>query len=416
MVLAAVSLTCASAILVVWSRELKQYQTEAFIFVLMALLVFRLRRCDGRANFLILASGILVLTVVGPWLGYGVLFSAPGLLAMLLVLRPVKGRRFPCIVVGFTGLLLLGGSAMLLVWLAAGEQAENAGVLAFNGHWFIQPLSLRSWLRAGAYFCMAGLGAISPFHWAEALPEDHLIWALAPGAVVWAMVLFGALAWPRRERLEISMCVFLPWLLMLLASLGQKYPFSAPRMMAMWTSLLPLLIGAGMVYLGKWCAILLTGRGRSGILLASMLTVVPVVHLLLCHEFHTRYVHQDYPSLLAIVEQERWPGETVIATLLVSPSARFYSQQMGTKNVVCMPTTGGTCKIAEYDYEALIRETIRSTPGRVWVLTIATQEFTRSCVFRHLEGAKYDCRLRAADPNPSACAALQLFCAQKRAF
>ncbi|MHC4865509.1 MAG: phospholipid carrier-dependent glycosyltransferase, partial [Planctomycetota bacterium] len=98
------ALCASSPSLVIWSREVKQYQIEAFFSVLLALLVFKLRRCSVAKRQRILAGGIIVICMFGPWFGYGLIFSAVVLLALLVLLRPVFGSRRFAVAVATAGL------------------------------------------------------------------------------------------------------------------------------------------------------------------------------------------------------------------------------------------------------------------------------------------------------------------------
>jgi predicted membrane-bound mannosyltransferase len=79
--LAGMSLTASSVMLVIWSREFRHYEIEAFLSTVLALLVFRLRRAARTQRIWPLVLGVLAVCAIGPWIGYGTIFSITALLA-----------------------------------------------------------------------------------------------------------------------------------------------------------------------------------------------------------------------------------------------------------------------------------------------------------------------------------------------
>ena len=167
--------------LVIWSRELKHYEVEAFFAVLLALLVFRLRRCSIKRYQRMLAVGISGVCLIGPWFGYGFVFSGVSLLAVLVLLRPVFGSRKVTVITGMAGACVLLGSIGLLWSLTISSQSSNAGLLGFMGNWFIDPASFWSWARAGIYGLTSTFKLVFPFDIGSWFIDAASLWPWAEG-------------------------------------------------------------------------------------------------------------------------------------------------------------------------------------------------------------------------------------------
>ena len=115
MALAGMVLCAFSLMLVLWSRELKQYELETFLAALLALFVFRVRRNATPRHQWWLYVVIIFLCMLGPWIGYALFFPMLTLTGVLIVLPKDRGSRHGGRIIGVIGLaardLCRGGSA-----------------------------------------------------------------------------------------------------------------------------------------------------------------------------------------------------------------------------------------------------------------------------------------------------------------
>ncbi|HUW82305.1 MAG TPA: hypothetical protein VMZ31_05830 [Phycisphaerae bacterium] len=205
--LAGMILCSTGLMLVIWSRELRQYEVEALLSVGLALAVFHVRRRE-RMGWAVVTTAVLLL-LIGPWLGYGFVFPAATLALMLIVLRPIAGRRRLVLLVEITGLAVLAVSTLAVLRMAAADQAANAALSSYLGNWFVHPFVLHDWLGAGAS------GAMSTFMMFFPLQRGRQL------AVSGAVALLGLATWPRRGRRDMVCWTLGPWVLMLLAAVAK---------------------------------------------------------------------------------------------------------------------------------------------------------------------------------------------------
>lgn len=363
--LVGMALCASSPSLVIWSREVKQYQIEAFFSVLLALLVFRLRRCGVAKRQRILAAGIIAICVFGPWFGYGLVFSAVTLLALLVLLRPVVGcRRIP-VVVAITGLCAVAGSVVLMLHLAASGQAGDKALLDFMGQWFIDPTSLRAWARAGAYGASSTVLMILP--WPVCVHSKPVATLLGPA--IWLVVLLGLWFWPRRGRTEMACWTVVPWLLLLGAAAAGRYPFGAERLMLFLAPALVASAAMGLVAFCRKCSQLMTGRNGFGVLAALIASFVPVLYMVNVPLRHQYWANHDWRTAVEVLWKERM-GEPVIVTMDAVQPVRFYCRGRD-EEFKYMPVACGTRPKPGCDYRQLAQEMLREAGAKWWLLTMA---------------------------------------------
>jgi hypothetical protein len=398
-ILVAMALLASSTMLVVWSRELKQYAVEAFLSIFLAFLVFRLRRARVGATWWLLAAGISVLCAVGPWLGYGFVFGAATLGGALVLLRPICGSRRASIAMGIVALAILGISILVVLRFVASAQGSDPGLVAFTKNWYIRPLDVNSWMRAGACFCFTSSAFLIP-QYLGALSDAPLVTIVLVTAMIWVVAAIGLAKWVRESRAEMCLYVLGPWLLLLAAALAGKYPFCSTRMMVMWAAPLMIAMGAGLVHLGRAISVLVFGRGGAGIILAVVLSLLPVAHLCVRQRQHSVCVHHDFPDLLNRLRQQRRAGEPVMVTLTAAPAVLYYTAGESIP-IKAMPSTAGTCLIPGYPYRELIEEKVRSAGDRLWILTTTCRDTTDSELRRVLADHKYEVSLVGEDVHLS---------------
>lgn len=408
----AMCLLSSSTMLVVWSRELKQYQVEAFTATLYALLVFRLRRSEQPVTRWMLGAGIVLVSVVGPWLGYGFVFAGASLPFALILLRPVAGSRRFCVVSGLVALLALGTTTLILFKFVAAAQGSHPGLMQFTSHWYIKPLDMHSWVRAGGYFCLTFYCMVLPQMSAAVIDQAGVPLVALVAIFVWLLIGIGIWAWARRSRAE--MCVYLlgPWGLLFAAALLGKYPFCATRMMLMWTVPMMIVVAAGIVHTVRTVSIIVWGKGRPGIVAALVISFFPVLYCGACPVNRSLWVYHDFPQMLSVLRQRRLADEPLVTTLGASPAVRHYADRLKIP-AVCMPTDGGTCAIPGFSYRNLIERTVRDAGYRLWVLTLTYEDQTRTDLMRALVAAGYKVELEVEDTHASVMGRAQLYRADR---
>lgn len=382
---------CASSLmLVVWSREAKQYEIEAFLGLLLALLVFRTRRCPPARSRGLAGAGIVVICLVGPWLGYGVVLPALTLVSLLIVLRPLAGPRGPQVILGAASLAALAVSVLAVEYVAAAQQAANPALLSFTRHWFVDPTSISSWLRAGAYAAWSSGMLFLPQLWVSGLA-----WAGLAAAVVWALALLGLLTWPRSGRIEMLCWVLGPWLLMLAAAIARRYPFAAPRMMAFAAAPTILAVVMGLVRVCRGCSIVVTGRGGPGLFAAVILTLLPAIYMIRVPIGHRYAPNHGFPALLRTLEHERRPGELAVVTMNAVPSVQYYAPSIA-EPVVFVPVAAGVTPVPDFDYSSLVAGIVSRAGPRCWMVSIDEPTDTiRQDLLRALQASGYSVRVAA---------------------
>ncbi len=394
--LTGMALIASSPLLVIWSRELKQYELEAFISVLLALLVFRLRRNRGRRGRGPVAAGIVLLCAAGPWFGYGAVFPIAVLMGILIFLRPSSGSRRGSVALGLAGALALSCSTMVLVMLAAGDQAAHDALRVHAGPWFIDVTVLRDWKRAAAYAAITSTMLLAPHEWFG----DYATLGLAATSV-WVIAVVGVLTWPRRWRTEFACWVFVPWGLMLVAAMCQRYPFGMPRMMVFWAPPMILAFAAGLVNLCRACSLVVRRSGGPGMVTGFAMALAPVAYMVRVPLEDRYWVSHDFPALLVQLESRRWPEERVLVTVNAVPCVRYYARGHDGA-FIYFPIAAGTLPIPQYDYDAFIRRTISRMGWRWWLLTTTeVDDPLRDALFRAINRHGYQSELVGERGGPS---------------
>jgi len=394
--LAGVALSAGNTMLIVWSRELKQYGVEAFLFLALAWMVLRLRRSPRTSVPLVAA--MLIVCGVGPWLGYGFVFGAVALMVVLLRLPPHRGGSRKLRPIGLLALATLALSTFVLLRTVASAQASDPGLRQFASWWFINPLAVESWLSTATNFIFTSYLIVVPQYLAAVRADQLVLPALVTGAV-WLCVLIGLWSWPRRSRAEMSIIVLGPWVLLFLAAMAGRYPFGNPRLMVMWVGPLVLAMAAGLVHLCRGLSIVVMQRGGPGLVLALALSAVPLVHLMARPGRHTAWTYHDFPALLRTIDSEWRPGEPILATLMASAAVKHYAAQRQMA-VTTMPASGGTCAIPGVDYDAVIRQAASTLSNRVWLLAVdgPVPDVTRDKALAILEELGFEISAR---PDPA---------------
>jgi hypothetical protein len=317
--IAGATLCAFSLALVIWSRELKQYAVEAFIATLAAWLVFGLANWRGWRGTAGVAA-LLLLCVVGPWLGYSAVFALASVLIGLALLPAARRRGRVLLALGAFGVLVISTLAVLHV--AAAEQRLNPALLQFWQHWYIDLTSPRSVARAGYWAAFSTTQMIVPIEW---FTDVHSLCLLLSAAPVWMLACYGVWRWPRRSRVPMACWTFGPWVLMAAAAVAHRYPFVMQRMVIYTAP--PLLIGfaAGTVNVIRLCSAVVFGRHGPGLVAGALIGFLPALYVwnVPCHGRF--WWCDDYPALLAALEQRRRPGEPVWVTQEASSPARYYA-------------------------------------------------------------------------------------------
>jgi hypothetical protein len=369
--LAAAGLCASSLMLVIWSRELKQYSFEAVASALGALLVFAARRAISGRKRCAIAIGLAVLGLIAPWIAHGSVFSLAAVLPLLLILKPRTGRRWQSLGIGLAGAAGLT-SGLLGVWLfSAGAQSSEPSLARWTQTFYIRPLEARSWVRAGGYAVSTTHMYLLPAEWCIPVLDAAGATVLLASAVgMWLLIVVGVLAWPRQGRIELCAWVFGPWLLMLAAALAQRYPFAYPRMML--GSAPPALVAsvAGAIVLARAVCRVLSGRGAPALIAGMFVGLLPL-HVIQ-EPLGDRYgVHHDFRSALHTLDQQRRPGEAVLVTLEAVPCVRYYAPQLSPP-VFAVPTSIGTIPERGTDYVGFMKQSAQRAGRRFWLL--ATSE------------------------------------------
>jgi hypothetical protein len=364
--LAGMSLAASGLMLVIWSRELKQYEVEAFIATLLALLVFKLRRRAAPQTRPLLSVGIVSVSLLAPWLGYGSVFPASVLLVLLLILRPLGATRRALRATAVIALAALALSVGAVWHVSAARQSADEALIEFTSRWYIQPLELRSWLRAGAYGAASTTMMLVPTHWTR---YAVVLGGLA--AAMWGLVLVGLRAWPRRGRAELACWTVLPWLLLIGAAVARRYPFGAPRMMAFLAPPMMLALAAGMVGLCRIGSLIFASRAGPGMIAGLLLTLLPAIYVIRVPLHQCYWVMHDFPGLLRVLARERRDNEKVVVASGAVGAVRFYADR--DSGFAYVPLAAGACLSSHYDVDAFVRDAFRTAGSRWWLLTTSDE-------------------------------------------
>jgi hypothetical protein len=399
--LAGMILCSTGLMLVIWSRELRQYEVEALLSVGLALSVFHIRRRERVGWTLAIAPASLVL--IGPWLGYGFVFPAATLALMLIVLRPVSSDRRSTLLIGMAGLMVLGVSTLAVLRVAAADQAANAALSSYLGNWFIHPLVLHDWLRAGASGAMSTFMIFFPLQWGR-----HVAISGVVAAVIWAIALLGLATWPRQGRRDMVCWTVGPWVLMLLAALAHRYPFAVPRMVVCFAPAMSLAVAAGLVQVCRACSLVIARRTGPGMVLSLVLAFVPVVYVFNVPFRQAYWAFHDFPSALRLLRQHRRPGETVVVTTNAVAAVRYYARG-DDEGYHYYPVTAGTLPVPGHDYEAMARDLIGRAGRRWWLLTTNERDGSAAPLLRMLRKGGYHYQRVARGEDPASFGAARLF-------
>lgn len=402
--LVGVGLCASSPMLIIWSRELKQYSVEAFFSVLLATLVFRLRRTGVERKRWQLVSAVVFVCAVGPWFGYSFVFPAASLLGILIVLPPRTGSRRSQMALGTVGLIVLMGSVFVLLKLVAGAQSSDEALIRFMRPWFIDMGNSRSWLRAGSYAAMSSSMLFLPYEWVT----DHR-WILPIATVIWLLALVGLVFWPRTGRAEMACWVLIPWLLMIAAAVIHRYPFAVPRMMVFWALPMILASAAGLVQVFRACSIVLRGNGRAGMLFGLALPLIPAVYVVNIPLHHSYWIVHGFPDVLEELDRRRFKNEKVLVCVEAVPCVRYYAGGAD-ETFVYPPTTAGTLTVPGYDYVELARRFIETAGPTWWLLAVNRSTDKVWKAVSEMSGTYgYELRLVAESGSPTIDGPAQLF-------
>jgi hypothetical protein len=386
----------SSPYLVLWSRELKQYGIEAFLATLLALLVFHLRRqAMGRA-FILHAATIVLICLLGPWMGYGIAFPACALGLLLLFFRPPSGRRIGVILTGLFALIALVVSCVLLLKVAAADQAADKSLTqaadkslnVYYGNWFIKIGEWRSWGRA----CFYGLGVTTFIFIPFTKIIGYAVSSALVGILSWLLIVYGLLTWPRRGRTDIVCWLVGSWGLIFLAALAHKYPFGVMRMMVFCAP--PTLVAAayGFLRLIRKLAYAVWLPSASGVIAALLVGFAAITYMIKIPLYNAYWVNYDFPAVLHALEQQRQPGEKVLVTLHAVPCVRYYRHGKN-ENFFYVPVHG---TIAEpgTNYCRFIADVMPRGDKRWWIITTSiNSEFTREYLFNLAQKTGYHLQL-----------------------
>jgi len=371
--LTAMALCAASPLLLQWSRELKQYECEAFLSSLVALLVvIHCRPCSRRAIWRIRAAMIPLLFVC-PWLGYGTVFPATALLAGLAWTCYGRRGQREGITTALIGFVCLVMSTVLVLSLVAAAQGRHPGLIQFTSHWFIDPLSLRSWMRAGAYGVVSTALVLVPVDWTYAQDREEILSLLSVlAAGVWLCILVGLWAWPGRGRRLLLCWILGAWALLLLAAVVRRYPFGAARMMVFTAPPMMLAAAAGWIRICRACA-LVSGRSSIGMVAGLLLSCLLVAGLPLRAN---NCAYGDVPAVLTVLQKEHRTGEPVLVSLDAAPAARYYLKRMNGQSLSPLfipPIEAGTCRLPGHDYAGDVAGALNVASSRCWVVMATRQ-------------------------------------------
>ncbi len=365
--LAAAGVAASSLMLVIWSRELKQYSFEALASVGAAALVFTARRARTRSRFVLCMAGFGALCALAPWFGYGAIFPLLALLALLIIAPPTTGPRSRGLLAGAVCTLVFAASFWLLWNLAAAAQCSEPSLQRYMAARYLglDPVLLQ---RGFGHFASGTFMLLFPASWFLPVAYEWQLLLLVAGAAgLWLLALIGVLAWVRGGRLELAAWLFGPLLLLAAAAFLRKYPFGIERMMLFWAPPMILAVTAGVTALWRGAWGLLARRGGPALATAPLLGAVIAPLAWLHASDHRYWAMHDFPAVLATLEDRRSADEPVFVELTAAPCVRYYAPQLPPP-VTWTPTVAGTVAPLGTDRRELLRQTVRRGPRRIWVL------------------------------------------------
>ena len=403
--LVAMAAVASSPLLAIWSRELKQYEIEAFLAVLLALLVFRLRRQPQRRWPLVAA--VIAICALGPGLGYGMVFTAVCLLSMLLVMRPVAGTRRTLLITGGVALATLALSVLIVWQLAAGQQADNEALQNFAGKWYINLTSLESLKQAAAFGSRTTVLAVVPF--LEVIKDRWVVIPLGMG--IWLVTLVGMIGWPRKGRRELAVWVVAPWLLVIAASVAKVYPFGMWRMMMFCVPPMVIALAVGIVKLLRWASRVLAAQRRGyGVIAGLVIALIPVLYMWRVPIQYGYWADHDYPAVLAKLNEQRRPREIALVSFDAAAGVWYYAG--ATEYLWYQPTTGGTLPMPGFPLEVMVKQ-ITATGAPTWWIVTTSDRKVQAYLQRLVQTYGYQLQLKAEAGGDQAYGRAQLLLASK---
>jgi hypothetical protein len=381
--LASTAFSAFSVSLVIWSRELKQYEAEAFLSVLVALLVFRMRRAaaTGGRRRGGEVSLLMLICLVGPWLGYGSVFPISALLALLIFGRARGPARTRTRIIGIAGLIVVGAT-LGLFWLAGGAQITgNEALSRYFDRRFIEPTLPFHWLRSAADTVVWLSIAMTPFEWSPNVYSRPLL-----AVPLLAIGIVGLWTWPRRYRAQMAWWLVGPWILMLLAAILRLYPYGVARMMLPLLPPLVILAAAGLIRISRTVTRIMLQRGAAGIWIGLLLACAPALYAIDVPLHNSYWVNHDFPEVLHRLADLRQPGERVLVAPKAVPCVRFYA---GSPHYITLaPVHAGTLPDPRVDYEVWYRDFLARTGDRWWL--VRTSEPLNPPLARILRGTSFE--------------------------
>lgn len=382
--LAGMTLSANGLMLVTWSRELRQYEVEAFVSLLMAWLVLRWQRSASSPFRGMMAGGLVLLCAAGPWLGYATVLTSAVLLLLPAVGKPRLGGRRAAVGLAAVGLAVLVGSALTLMTIVVRHHAADEALQVYLRRWFIDWDRWKDWRRAVSNGAFCTGAAFLPYTWVVSDAAK-----LVAGGAVWVTALLGMAIWPHRYRRELVCCTVVPWLLMLVAAAAHQYPFGIARTMVFLAPPLMISVGAGVAWLTRAAWSMVTGRRGIGVVVGAVLTMSPAAWMWRVPVEHRYWFYHDFPGLLAELRDQRQIGDLVLATVNAYPAARRYAPAAGIA-VFDLPLAAATLPVGGFDYAALVRRALTLAGSRLWVLT-PSEELTATdeASYRELDRLQY---------------------------
>jgi hypothetical protein len=371
--------------LVIWSRELKQYEVEALIATLAAWLVFGLaywrgwRRAAGMA-------GLIAVCAVGPWLGYSTTFALTSVLIALALCRGARRPASVLLALGAFGVLALSMGVVLST--AADAQGRHPALLEFWRHWYIDLGSLKSVARACYWWALASTQMLVPAEWFGGLSKLVFLFTAVP---IWVLAGIGLWRWPRRSRLPMACWTFGPWVLMAAAAIAHRYPFVMQRMIIYTAPPLIIATAAGVVCVLRACSGVFVGRRGPGMIAGALAAFLPALYVWNVPCYGCYWWCDDYPALLATLDRERLPGEALWVTQEAATPVRYYAGDR-LRPGFAFPTVAGSLADLNFDQRPAMR-TILSGPGPFWIITTTNVEPHQTEVLRWLAAQGFKLRL-----------------------
>jgi len=405
----AMAICASSPWLVIWSRELKQYEVEALTSLILALCVMKLLYGPSDTRRLVWAIVAAITCLIAPWLGYGFLFAAFALFLALVIIRPKAGSRPFAVITAVVSVLVMLLSTALLLHLLARGQADHEALRSFMSPWFIDLTSPHSIARAAGYMLSDGSIMVVPYYrWIWPFTNSAIV-----GALVWLLILFGLWTWPRRTRMLMVIWIFGIWGGVALAAIARQYPFGAVRMLVFMAP--PMTCAMAMGILGFLRYLPTSGISPSvftrATLIASFLPVLYLVWLPIGNDY---WVNQDFKAALGALGERRAPNEHVFVSLDAVQSVRFYARGKDA-GFDYVPVTNGTRPVPNYDYQDLARRVIADYDDRCWMLTIGrTSEQSWQSFITEARKRGYTSTLVCEEGGVNGAGRAQLFMLERR--